>query len=93
MRIFVTGGTGLVGRRIVRRLHERGDQAVILTRRADRARGLLGEQATLVEGDPMQPGAWMDSLADCDAVIHLAGENVFDRRWNEVLTARNTQAL
>lgn len=82
MRIFVTGGTGLVGRRIVRRLHERGDQPVILTRRADRARGLLGEQATVIEGAPMQPGAWMDSLADCDAVIHLAGENVFDRRWN-----------
>jgi uncharacterized protein (TIGR01777 family) len=24
----------------------------------------------------------MDAVADCDAVIHLAGENVFARRWN-----------
>jgi uncharacterized protein (TIGR01777 family) len=82
MRIFVTGATGLVGRRIVRRLHERGDRAVILTRRAGHARELFGNNADLVEGDPMRPGAWMDAVADCDAVIHLAGENVFARRWN-----------
>ena len=29
MRIFITGGTGLVGRRLVRRVQERGDQPVI----------------------------------------------------------------
>lgn len=82
MRFFVTGATGLVGRRLVRRLHERGDQAVILTRRAGHARELFGNNASVVEGDPMRPGPWMDAVADCDAVIHLAGENVFARRWN-----------
>jgi uncharacterized protein (TIGR01777 family) len=82
MRIFVTGATGLVGRRLVRRLHERGDQAVILTRRAGHARELFGNNAAVVEGDPMRQGPWMDAVADCDAVIHLAGENVFARRWN-----------
>src|SRR5438477_10056587 len=25
----------------------------------------------------------MDALADCDAVVNLAGENVFAQRWNE----------
>jgi uncharacterized protein (TIGR01777 family) len=82
MRIFVTGGTGLVGRRLVRRLHERGDQAVILTRRAGHARELFGNNVVVVEGDPMQSGDWMDAVADCDAVVHLAGENVFAHRWN-----------
>ncbi|HZT79578.1 MAG TPA: TIGR01777 family oxidoreductase, partial [Gemmataceae bacterium] len=33
------------------------------------------------EGDPMRPGAWTDAVADCDAVIHLAGENIFGKRW------------
>lgn len=82
MRIFVTGATGLVGRRIVRRLGERGDQVVILTRRADHAGQLFGNSVGVVEGDPMRPGDWMKAIADCDAVIHLAGENVFARRWN-----------
>jgi uncharacterized protein (TIGR01777 family) len=82
MRVFVTGGTGLVGRRLLKRLRERGDQPVILTRRYAYARQLFGPEITLVEGDPMQAGDWMDAIADCDAVIHLAGENVFGRRWN-----------
>jgi uncharacterized protein (TIGR01777 family) len=82
MRIFVTGATGLVGRRLVRRLHERGDQIVILTRRASHAGQLFGNDAAVVEGDPMQTGDWMKAIDDCDAVIHLAGENVFARRWS-----------
>ncbi len=82
MRIFLTGGTGLVGRRLIRRLLERGDQAVILTRRYGHARQLFGPSVSLIEGDPMRPGEWTDVVGDCDAVIHLAGENVFGRRWN-----------
>jgi uncharacterized protein (TIGR01777 family) len=82
MRIFITGGTGLVGRRLVRRLQERGDQPLILTRRAAAARELFGAKAELVEGDPMRAGDWMNAIGDCDAVIHLAGENIFSHRWN-----------
>jgi uncharacterized protein (TIGR01777 family) len=72
----------LVGRRIVRRLHERGDQIVILTRRAYHAGQLFGDTAAVVEGDPTRSGDWMKGIDDCDAVIHLAGENVFARRWS-----------
>jgi uncharacterized protein (TIGR01777 family) len=82
MRVFVTGGTGLVGRRSVRALRGRGDEPVVLSRRATTAREQFGEGVRVVEGDPMQAGAWMDAVPDCDAVIHLAGENVFGRRWN-----------
>ncbi len=82
MRIFVTGATGLVGRRLVRRLHERGDQVVILTRRASHASQLFRDNAAVVEGDPMRSGDWMKAVADSDAVIHLAGENAFARRWS-----------
>jgi uncharacterized protein (TIGR01777 family) len=82
MRVFITGGTGLVGRRLVRALGARGDEVVVLSRRADHARDLFGPGVFVVEGDPMKAGAWMDAVADCDAVVHLAGENVFGRRWN-----------
>lgn len=82
MRVFVTGGTGLVGRRLIRRLLDRGDQVVILTRRAGHARELFGSNVQVVEGDPMRRGDWMDAAGDGDGVIHLAGENVFGRRWN-----------
>jgi uncharacterized protein (TIGR01777 family) len=87
MRVFITGGTGLVGTRLVRRLAERRDEPVVLSRRAVAAREKFGDACTVVEGDPMREGAWMDAVADCDAVIHLAGENVFARRWNEAFKA------
>jgi uncharacterized protein (TIGR01777 family) len=67
----------------VRRLLERGDQVMVLSRRPAVARDKLGSACNIVEGDPTQAAAWMDSVAECDAVINLAGENVFARRWNE----------
>src|SRR5262245_16467171 len=80
MRIFLMGGTGLVGSRLIPRLLERNDQVVLLTRRADAVRQKWGA-CTLIEGDPMQPGPWMNEVEGCDAVINLVGEGVFNRRW------------
>jgi uncharacterized protein (TIGR01777 family) len=82
MKVFVTGGTGLVGGRLVRALKDRGDEVSVLSRRA----GVAREQfpgCTIIEGDPMQAGAWQDALAGCDGVVHLAGENIFARRWSD----------
>src|SRR5262245_31458363 len=81
MRVFVTGGTGMVGRRLIPLLLRRGDQVKVLSRRAAAAQQMLGGVA-VVEGDPMRPDGWMEAVDDCDAVVHLAGENVFGRRWN-----------
>jgi uncharacterized protein (TIGR01777 family) len=82
MRAFVTGGTGLVGSRLVHGLHQRGDTVVLLTRRLEEARSAPGSQRTVVAGDPTQPGPWMEAVDDCDAVVNLAGENLFAQRWN-----------
>lgn len=81
MRVFVTGGTGLVGSRLVPRLRERGDTPVVLSRKAGPAREKLGAGIDVVEGDPMVAGPWMSKIDECDGVIHLAGENVFGGRW------------
>lgn len=82
MRVFITGGTGLVGTRLCKRLVERGDKPVVLTRSIDKAKKKLGETVELVQGDPMQAGDWMKAVAGCDGVINLAGEGIFARRWN-----------
>lgn len=82
MRVFVTGGTGLVGGHLIDRLLAHGDQPVVLSRRPDVARQRWQERCEVVGGDPTQPGDWMKSLSGCDAVVHLAGENLFARRWS-----------
>jgi uncharacterized protein (TIGR01777 family) len=90
MRIFVTGATGLVGRHLCAALRARGDQVVALTRRPEAARAALAPGAAalgagleVVAGDPVERGPWTSALAGCDAVVHLAGENVFERRWSD----------
>jgi uncharacterized protein (TIGR01777 family) len=83
MKVFVTGGTGLIGSRLVRRLRERGDSVVLLTRRPAAARERLPEECTFIEGDSMHAGSWMDAIGECDGVINLVGENIFAHRWND----------
>jgi uncharacterized protein (TIGR01777 family) len=96
MRVFITGGTGLIGGRLVEHLLARGDIPILLTRRPDSARKRWGERCTVIVGDPTQPGEWMPSVRECDAVVNLAGENLFGHRWNatfkETLRSSRIQA-
>ncbi len=72
MRVFVTGGTGFIGRHLCQRLVERGDRVVALVRTRARAarlpvgvEGLLGDLSTLADPKTVLPAF--------DVVIHLAG--------------------
>lgn len=87
MRIFITGGTGLIGRRLARRLANRGDEVIVLSR--SRSPGRLDDPGVaFVHGDPTQPGDWQGVLGTCDAVVNLAGENVADHRWSAAFKGR-----
>jgi uncharacterized protein (TIGR01777 family) len=86
MRVFLTGGTGLVGSRLVRALRNRGDVVVVLSRRPD-AWQRVGPDVTVVVGDPTAAGPWQDQLAAGDAVVNLAGAGIFDKRWNAAYKA------
>ena len=54
MRVFLMGGTGLIGTRLIRRLRARGDEVVLLTRRPEVAQTLWGQECRVVEGQPME---------------------------------------
>src|SRR5262245_24590877 len=86
MRVFVTGGTGLIGVRLIRQLRRRGDEVAVLSRRPD-AWERVGQDVTVVAGDPTEAGPWQDRVAECYAVINLAGAGIFDKRWNEAYKA------
>ncbi len=79
MRILVTGGTGLVGRRLLHLLQKSGFEAVVLSRQTNPK---LPDGCTALAGNPAEAGAWLEQIDRCDGVVHLAGENVFARRWN-----------
>lgn len=73
MRIFVTGGTGFVGREIVRQLHGVGHKVRCLVRDAERAKQLLPLTVELHPGDLTDPDSFKAGLKECQAVIHLVG--------------------
>ena len=85
-RIFITGATGGLGRRLVADRLARGDSIVVLSRRPDEARrrfaAVANPRVEVVEGDPAIPGRWQRLVGACDAVVHLAGEPIAKRRWN-----------
>ena len=82
MRVFVAGGSGQIGTRLIPRLEARGDEVVLLSRRAATLRGRFGTLCRLMEGDPVRPGLWMEAVDDCDCVVNLTGEGIFTRKWN-----------
>src|SRR6516165_9690371 len=87
MRVFITGGTGLIGTALVKQLSHRGDEVVLLTRRPTLARDRLCDSCRIFEGDPVQEGPWCAELASCNAVINLAGESIFGKRWSSEFKA------
>ena len=74
-RVVVAGGTGLVGRPLVRALLDLGAEVTVLTRNPGRTELPAGATAH----------TWEDlaaALDGADAVINLAGEGIADRRWS-----------
>jgi farnesol dehydrogenase len=68
MKVLLTGGTGFLGRAIVRALAERGHELVVFARAAS-ASGLPG---TLFDGDVRDLAALTRAAAGCDAMLHAA---------------------
>lgn len=85
-RIAITGASGLIGTALVGYLKSQGHTVQRLVRRA----ATSSEEITW---DPIAGTVDMEALAGVDAVIHLAGAGVGDKRWTkkykaEILNSR-----
>ncbi|MEK6766640.1 MAG: complex I NDUFA9 subunit family protein [Planctomycetota bacterium] len=71
--ILVTGGTGFVGRNIVRLLVKKGQRVKCLVRKSSPRNVLDGLDVEFCTGDILVPGTLKEALQDIDTVIHLVG--------------------
>ena len=70
--VYLTGGTGFIGRRLVGALVARGYRLRCLVRDRRRAADLAGPAVELVPGDVLDPAAHRYGLRDAELAFHLA---------------------
>lgn len=91
MKIIVSGASGLIGTQLVSKLSQSGHEVVRLVRRSPKA----GE----IQWNPKSGTLDASALEGTDAVIHLSGAGIGDKRWTngyrkEILDSRTaTTAL
>lgn len=92
MRIFVTGGTGFIGKSLVTLLLSKGHELLVLTRGAD---GQTHNNLTAVVGDLNEPSTFRDVLKSFspNCSVHLAWQGLpdysFENCRNNLLAGLN----
>jgi NADH dehydrogenase len=95
MKILVTGGTGVIGAAAIPALLKAGHQVRLLSRHADRDAERFPAGVEPHPADLTQPEALGHALADCEAVLHIAGivEEHPPEITFEKVNVQGTQAL
>ncbi|WP_432877014.1 NAD-dependent epimerase/dehydratase family protein [Kribbella sp. CA-245084] len=93
-RAFVTGGSGFIGRALVRRLVAEGHSVRVLVRSEASAEVVAGLGAESVQGVLHEATTWRDAVVGSDVLFHLAAETDIsaDRERQELVSVRGTQA-
>ncbi len=80
MHVLITGATGMVGSALAPLLTTGGHQVTKLVRKSPQAGEALWE--------PSKGTIDQAALDTCNAVVHLAGDNIAEGRWNAAKKAR-----
>jgi dihydroflavonol-4-reductase len=74
-RVFLTGGSGLIGGALAKRLAARGDEVVALARSDASARALEPRVARVVRGDVLDEPRLAEGMRGSAVAYHVAGIN------------------
>lgn len=82
MKVLITGATGFIGKKLVHTLSREGHEIVILSRNANKAKSTfsLPVETFTWKTEELPP---LEALTGVDAIVHLAGEGIAEKRWSE----------
>jgi nucleoside-diphosphate-sugar epimerase len=72
MKIFITGGTGFIGRRLTEKLVSLGHEVILLLRDPAKAASYDNGKVQYILGDIFNREALIKGMAGCDLVFHMA---------------------
>ncbi|MFI5303405.1 MAG: NAD-dependent epimerase/dehydratase family protein [Nitrospiria bacterium] len=79
MPTFVTGGTGYIGKQVVRRLANAGGKVHVLVRKTGNLNGLAHKNIHIFYGDLENPDSIKAAMKGCQRVYHIAA---LVKRWH-----------
>lgn len=82
MRVAISGSSGMIGTALGEHLRARGHTVVPIVRRSDGA-GTSSQASGEIAWDPTSGRIDADAFNGLDAVVHLAGAGIGDKRWTE----------
>lgn len=82
MQILIAGGTGTIGRRLVRHLLEHGHVVKVVSRQVYKPANLPAK-IIFAQWDGKTAAGWGHLIEGVDAVVNLAGAGIGDAKWTE----------
>jgi uncharacterized protein (TIGR01777 family) len=76
--VLITGGTGLIGRHISKKLKENGFNVTLLSRKRETDGAI-----SVYTWDPDKNFIDPEAISKADYIIHLAGAGIGDKRWTK----------
>ncbi|MEN6480717.1 MAG: TIGR01777 family oxidoreductase [Anaerolineaceae bacterium] len=80
MKYIITGGSGLIGRKLCELLVREGHIVYVLSRSPDTI--AMPQGVTVIKWDAKTGRGWGGLVENVDAIVNLAGENIGSGRWS-----------
>jgi dihydroflavonol-4-reductase len=94
MNIFITGGTGFIGRTTVELLTKTNHRLTLLVRKTSNTSFLKNQDINKTFGDIIDKQSIIEGMKDCDSVINIAGHYTFwepDKKIYSEINIKGTQ--
>jgi nucleoside-diphosphate-sugar epimerase len=91
--LFVAGGTGFIGRRLVDLAIDAGANLNVLVRAGEAAERLAARGARPIMGDLLEPGDWQEVAASSELAIYAAAPPTWGRRLSKRLAQKYQEGM